>query len=120
MENVAIIGASHKSERYSHKAQEMLVEYGHNVYPVSPKGGEVLGVTVLTCASEITDAIDTVTLYVGPKHLTPNFWEIVALKPKRIIFNPGTEDQNLISQAKEAGIKVLEACTLVMLRTNQF
>jgi len=120
MENVAIIGASSNPDRYSYKAQAMLVEHGHSVFLVSPKNGEVMGEPLLKSATKISADIDTVTLYVGPKHLSPQFDEILTLQPKRIIFNPGTEDRTLIEKTRNAGIEVLEACTLVMLSTNQF
>lgn len=120
MENVAIIGASAKEGRYSNKAQKMLVEHNHNVYPVNPYGGEVLGVECYKSVTEITDTIDTVTLYVAPKRLKTMIDDIINLKPKRIIFNPGTEDDELIQKVKDAGIIAQEACTLVLLSTNQF
>lgn len=120
MENVAIIGASSRESRYSHKAQLMLREHGHNVYPVNPHGGEVLGETCYTCIDKIEDHIDTVTLYVSPKRLAGSLDKIIEAKPKRVIFNPGTESEELMDTVRNAGIEVLTACTLVLLSTNQF
>ncbi len=120
MENVVIIGASAKEDRYSYKAQEMLVAHNHTPIPVNPYGGEVQGVTCFTSVNDISEPIDTVTLYVAPKRLSGILNDIIALKPKRIIFNPGTESKELMDKVTNANIEVVEACTLVMLSTNQF
>jgi len=120
MENVAIIGASSHESRYSHKAQQMLTKHNHNVYPVNPYGGEVLGLQCYTSISEITESLDTVTLYVSAKRLEPIIDEIIAKSPKRVIFNPGTESDECIQKVQDAGIEAITACTLVMLSTNQF
>lgn len=120
MENVAIIGASSRESRYSYKAQQMLTEHGHKVFPVNPHGGEVQGVTCFTCIDQIEDPIDTVTLYVSPKRLSDSIDKIIEAKPKRVIFNPGTESEELMSKIQNAGIEVQSACTLVLLSTNQF
>ncbi len=120
MENVAIIGASAKPDRYSHKAQLRLTEHGHKVFLVTPSGGDILGHSCYKSATEITEKIDTVTLYVGPQRLAGIINEVINLNPKRIIFNPGTEDSELMKKVKSAGIEVVEACTLVMLATDQY
>ncbi len=120
MENVAIIGASPKEDRYSNRAQKMLVTHGYRIFPVTPSGGTIDGENCYLSASDIAEKIDTVTLYVGPKHLAGSIDQIIGLKPKRVIFNPGTEDSQLMKKVQTAGIEVLEACTLVLLATNQF
>lgn len=120
MENVAIIGASSKEDRYAYKAQKMLLDHGHNSFPVNPYGGEALGESFYKSINDIGEDIDTVTLYVAPKRLEKSVDDIIAKKPKRIIFNPGTESSRFKLMFEEAGIETLEACTLVLLSTNQF
>jgi len=120
MSNVAIIGASAKVDRYSNLAQKSLLDHGHTVFPVTPSGGTIYGIACLASISDISEPIDTVTLYVGPKTLITMMDQLITLHPKRVIFNPGTEDFELMVQLKNSGIEVLEACTLVMLSTNQF
>jgi predicted CoA-binding protein len=121
MENVAIIGASTNKERYSHRAQNKLVKHGHKVFPVNPYGGEILGEHCYTSITEIKDtALDTVTIYVNPERLAGIVDDIIATKPKRVIFNPDTEDNAIMEKVAAAGIKVVTACTLVMLRRKRF
>ncbi len=120
MENVAVIGASANEDRYSCKAMKMLAEYGHNPIPVAPVAGEILGRKVHVRVADIAERVDTVTMYVGPARQTDIIGQIIALKPRRVIFNPGTENPQACDQLQHAGIEVIEACTLVMLRTGQF
>jgi predicted CoA-binding protein len=119
-ENVAIIGASHKPERYAHKAQVMLSENGHRVFPVSGNGREILGVPGYRSLSEIEEPLDTVTLYLNPQRHQAIVEEILASKPRRVIFNPGTESDELEALYRSHGIETERACTLVLLRTGQF
>ncbi len=119
-ETVAILGASDNPERYAYKAFKMLQEYGHTPLPVTPKLEEIEGVPTVSKLSEISKPIDTLTMYVGPKISTQLKNEILNLKPERVIFNPGSENPQLIIELRDAGIKVLEACTLVLLKTKQF
>ncbi|MEM9158501.1 MAG: 2-amino-4-hydroxy-6-hydroxymethyldihydropteridine diphosphokinase [Verrucomicrobiota bacterium] len=119
-ETVAILGASRKEDRYSNKAQRMLMEHGHSVVPVAPVAEEVLGVRCLKSITACKGNIDTVTLYVGPQRLGPLVDEIIEKMPRRVIFNPGTESEEYERRMQEAGIEVEEACTLVMLRTGSF
>ena len=116
-----IIGASNNPSRYAFMAAEMLTEYGHEFVPVSNKKGDVLGKTILSIQErpEIT-GVDTVTLYLGPQHQPAWYDYILSLKPKRIIFNPGTENDEFERLARQRGIEPIEACTLVMLRTGQY
>jgi predicted CoA-binding protein len=120
MQNVVIIGASTKKERYAFKAHGMLNEYGHKVFPINPYGGEALGSEFFKSFDEFDEQIDTVTLYVQPKRLDGYIDAIISRKPKRVIFNPGTESVSAAKKFKDAGIESIEACTLVMLRTDQF
>jgi predicted CoA-binding protein len=118
--NVAILGASENPERYANKAQIRLTEHGYHVLPVSPTGKTVLGTAGFKSLQAIQEPVDTVTIYVGPKNLRPQLGDMLALKPRRVIFNPGTEDADLQLQLEGAGIHVVEACTLVLLSIGQF
>jgi hypothetical protein len=120
MENVAVIGASTNEARYSNKAMKMLAEYGHNPIPVALARQEILGRKVYAHVGDIAEKIDTVTLYVGPQRQEGLFEQIIALKPARVIFNPGTENPAEYERLRAAHIEVVEACTLVMLRSGQF
>ena len=119
-EKVVVIGASHKPDRYSYKAIQALLNYGHEVIPVNPALKEVLGLQVVNSIADIKGSVDTVTLYVGPERLAQTADEIAALKPKRIIANPGAESEIMEKAAKKNGIDYEEACTLVLLSTGQF
>jgi predicted CoA-binding protein len=93
-ENVAIIGASDKPERYAYKAMKLLIEYGHNVFLVSPSHQEINGMTVYSSITEINEKIDTVTLYISDRLQNADVQEgILNATPKRVIFNPGTENK---------------------------
>lgn len=119
-EHVAVLGASPNEDRYSHKAQKMLMEYGHTVYPVTPKEGPILGVRTYPTVTDIEPELDTVTIYLSPKHLPGVLDHIIAKQPKRAIFNPGTEDPASEQTLTAAGIHCQHACTLVLLRSSQF
>lgn len=120
MENVAVIGASPKEDRYSNKAMRMLAEYHHNPIPVAPGYDEIEGKKVYQKLEEIPEKIDTVTLYLGPARQEAIIKDIIRLHPNRVIFNPDTENKKAAKELENAGINVVEACTLVLLRTNQF
>lgn len=116
-----VLGASTNSSRYSYIATGLLTEFGHEVIPVGLKRGAIFGKEILDIrkSPEIED-VDTVTLYIGPANQSGLFDYIPKLKPKRVIFNPGTENPELQELLKEKGIEPVEACTLVMLRTRQY
>ncbi len=123
MEVVAVIGASSDTSRYSYKAMQMLKEYGHTPVPVHPRETEVLGYKVISDIKEMVKQgkkVDTVTMYVNPALSTKYQQDLIDLKPKRVIFNPGSENPALQKALTDKGIGVEEACTLVLLRTNQF
>lgn len=123
MEVVAVLGASSDPERYSNKAIKMLKEYGHRPIPVHPRETEVLGYPVVPAISDLVkkgEKIDTLTMYVNPALSSKYVQDIVALKPKRVIFNPGSENAELEKELDKNGIKYEEACTLVLLRTGQY
>jgi predicted CoA-binding protein len=119
-ENVVIIGASIKPERYSYKAMKMLAEHGHTTLLVHPNLDQIEGQKVYDHPSDINSKVDTVTMYVKPELQTAMMEEIINLKPKRVIFNPGTENPAFAEKLKEHNIESEEACTLVLLSTNQF
>jgi len=119
-ETVAILGASPKSDRYAYHTMEMLRQYGHRPIPVNPAFPEILGETCYPSIAGIAEPIGTVTMYLGKQRSDPLIEEIVAAKPRRIIMNPGAENDDLAARARDAGIEVVEGCTLVMLQTGEF
>lgn len=119
MKKTLILGASTNSARYSYLVANKLVRKGYPIVNVGRKVGEVAGVEIQPADTIHTD-IDTITLYVGPKNQAIYYDYILNTKPKRVIFNPGTENQELQDKLNAAGIETLEACTLVMLNTGQY
>ena len=118
---VAIIGATTNPGRYAYFAAEMFHQYEYDFVPLGIKTGEVFGKKILDVKSfPKLEYIDTITLYIGPKHQPEYYDYIISLKPKRIIFNPGTENSELGRLANDNGIVVQQACTLVMLRLGNF
>jgi predicted CoA-binding protein len=116
-----IIGASPNPARYAHFAASMLTEYDHEIVPMGIKKGVVEGKEILDIRRKpFVQDVDTVTVYISPRHQPEWYDYILSLKPKRIIFNPGAENDEFEKLAEEKGIETLEACTLVMLRSNQF
>ncbi len=119
-ENVAVVGASPKPDRYAYKAMDMLRKHGHRAIPVNPAFPEVLGETCYRSIADVPEKVDTVTLYLGKSRSDPLIDDLVAAKPRRIIMNPGAENDDLAQKAEAAGIEVDYACTLVLLQTGQF
>ncbi|MFP5459424.1 MAG: CoA-binding protein [Bacteriovoracia bacterium] len=121
MEVVVVLGASSNPERYSNMAIRELRSRGHRVIPVHPQESMIEGLPVVANLQGLSgQPIDTLTLYLRPELSAPLAAAIVALKPRRVIFNPGTESHALEKILTQNNIEVLEACTLVMLRTGQF
>jgi len=118
--NVAVLGASPKRERYSNEALRLLGRFDYRPLPVNPAFEEIEGLTCFPNLASISEPIHTITLYLGPARSTPLIGEILAANPQRIIMNPGAENEELAAAASSAGIEVVEACTLVMLRTGLF
>ena len=118
--NVAVLGASNKPERYSHQAVVLLAKKGHAVFPVNPAFPEIDGHRVFKRLADIPEPLHTVAMYVSPALSTGMADAILAAKPARVIFNPGTENPELEEKLADGGIEVVHACTLVMLRTGQF
>jgi len=117
---VAVLGASTKPERYSYKAIKMLKDHGHEVFPVNPAYPEVLDLKCYPSLSELPEKIHTLSVYISPDKILPFIQEIIQLSPQRVILNPGSESKDLIENLEKASISYLEACTLVLLSTNQF
>lgn len=118
--NVAVLGASDNPERYSYLAVKLLAEKGHEVFPVNPSLKEIEGRRVYPALKELPKPVDTLSVYLSPAISSKLAPEILAARPRRIIFNPGAENPELAAEAAGHGIRTLEACTLVLLRTNQF
>lgn len=117
---VAVLGASANEERYSFKAVHMLAENNFQPIPVHPAGHTVDGHPGVKSLNDITDPVDTISVYVNSKISDEEYDNIINLKPRRVIFNPGAENDNLAAKLEKAGIEVVKACTLVLLRTDQF
>ena len=114
-----VIGASENPYRYSWMAVNMLKEYGHKVHAIGIRPGNVNGVEILT-GYPVIENLHTISLYVGAQH-QPNLYSyILSLNPVRVIFNPGTENPELVDLLINAGVAIEEACTLVLLRTGLF
>ncbi|MBL7727239.1 MAG: CoA-binding protein [Dinghuibacter sp.] len=114
-----VLGASENPGRYSFLAINRLLEAGVPVKAVGKRAGRVNGVEIQTGQPQL-EQIDTVTLYLNPVHQQQYYAYILSLNPRRIIFNPGTENNELVALAKQHGIEPLYACTLVMLSTRQY
>ena len=114
-----VLGASPKPHRYANKAIRKLREYGHEVVAVAKRKDTAWGVEIVTGMPDMKD-IDTVTMYLGQENQKEYYSYIIALHPNRIIFNPGAENPELAAMATEAGIEVIDACTLVLLATGQY
>lgn len=119
MKRTLVIGASTNPARYSFLAIDSLVRHGHEVFALGLKAGEVSGIKIDTERRDYVD-IDTVTLYIGPQHQEEYEDYVISLNPKRIIFNPGTENTEFQRRLQQEEIEFEEACTLVLLSTGQF
>ncbi|HEX5169440.1 MAG TPA: CoA-binding protein [Cyclobacteriaceae bacterium] len=116
-----IVGATPNQSRYAYLAAGMLTEYGHEIVPLGIRKGEVFGKEILDIRTKpVIKDVDTITIYLSPVH-QPEWYEyLLGLKPKRIIFNPGTENDEFERLVEGKGIEGTEACTLVLLRSRQF
>ena len=114
-----VLGASANPSRYSNLAINRLRNHNHPVVAIGKKDGKVRDTTVETATRKI-EGIDTITLYLNPGNQKQYYDYILDLHPKRIIFNPGTENDELAMMAKDRGIEPIEACTLVLLSTGQY
>ncbi len=114
-----VIGASENPARYSHKAVKMLRLCDHEVVAYGLRTGKILDTPIQTYWPE-KNSIETITLYIGPQRQPDYYDKILEINPKRIIFNPGTENPELIALAQNAGIETVLDCTLVMLQSGTF
>ncbi len=114
-----VLGASENPSRYSNMAVNKLTAHNHPVVAIGREAGKIGEVEISTEKDTRTD-IDTVTLYLNPDNQKPYYDYILSLQPRRIIFNPGTENEELYELARQKGIKTQEACTLVLLSTGQY
>lgn len=114
-----VLGASDNPSRYSYLAMKKLERFNHPVVAIGRKNTRVGDINVDKEKKHFED-VDTVTLYLNPFHQKEYYDYILSLKPRRIIFNPGTENPELVSLANQNNIEPLEACTLVLLSTGQY
>ena len=114
-----IIGASTNSERYSYKAAEKLLAHNHPICMIGNRAGTLFGEEIFNQQIPFSD-VGTVTMYVSAKNQLDYYDYIKQLKPRRVIFNPGTENPEFARMAEKSGIEVVEACTLVLLATGQY
>lgn len=114
-----VLGATPKPDKYAYTAITMLVDKGHSVLAIGQNAGEVAGIKIQTKAIPLKN-IDTVTLYLNPARQRDYYNYIVEAKPKRVIFNPGTENPEFYQLLQLNNIKAEVACTLVLLATNQY
>nr|WP_321233572.1 CoA-binding protein [uncultured Psychroserpens sp.] len=114
-----VFGASLKPQRYSNIAINRLVSQNHEVLAFGLREGLVAGVTIDTNLMPYKD-IHTITLYLNPERQKAFYDYIISLNPDRVIFNPGTENSEFMNVLKQHGIYSEEACTLVLLSTNQY
>lgn len=119
MKKTLIIGASNNPERYAYKAADRLLSHGHEIELLGLRPDIVFGKTIDTEQKKFEN-IDTVTLYIGPQRQPEYYDYIVSLNPKRVIFNPGTENDEFEQLLSTKGIIAEEACTLVLLGTGQY
>jgi predicted CoA-binding protein len=119
MGKTVVIGASENTDRYSNRAVRSLVQHNEPVVAVGLREGKIGDIEILTGFPKLED-VETVTLYVGPQNQSSWYDYILSLKPKRVIFNPGTENPELERLCADAGIETVEACTLVMLSVGTY
>jgi predicted CoA-binding protein len=121
MKKTVIIGATPNTSRYAYLAAERLTENQHEIVPVGIKKGQVFGKEILPIRQHpVIDNVHTITMYIGPQHQPEYYSYLLGLKPSRIIFNPGTENEEFMDKAKENGVEVITGCTLVMLGIGNF
>ncbi len=114
-----IIGASANPERYSYKAAEKLLDNGHEIYMIGNKSGQLFNREISQNQTLFPD-IDTVTMYVSAKNQAAYYDYILSLEPKRVIFNPGTENPEFKKILENNNVQAEESCTLVLLSTKAY
>jgi uncharacterized protein len=118
--STALVGASPKKDRYAYMAFNLLKEKGYQVYPVNPAYSEIDGTKVFSGLTKIEKPVHTVTLYLAADKQMNLEQDILAIKPVRVIFNPGSENPDLEEKLEKQGVHCIEACTLVLLKTKQY
>lgn len=119
LKKTVIIGATEKPDRYANRAALSLIRHGHPIELIGLREGTIAGNRIRT-GQPALDEVDTVTLYVGPQHQPILYDYVKQLNPRRVIFNPGTENPDFEQQLSRVGIEPIEACTLVMLSTGTY
>ena len=119
-QSVAILGASDQPSRFAYKAFKLLNQHDHITLPVHPHLKMIEGVKVFSSLDQLKEPVDTLTMYVNSSISSQLEDQILKLNPKRIIFNPGSENPQLETQLKKAGLEVINECTLVMLNAKRF
>jgi len=120
LKKIVVLGASPKPGRFAYKALLKLKQAGYQVLPVHPKAESIEGIPVYASLEAIEQPVDTITLYVGPARMISQVDQVCALKPTRVIFNPGTESDEIQQAFEQAGIECVVDCTLIMLDENRF
>ena len=117
---VAVLGATGNKGRFANRAMKRLEAKGFTVVPVNPLYEEVEGLKCFKSLKDCKETIDTITIYVKPDMAVSYIDDIISVNPKRVILNPGTEHPLIDKRLKEAGIMVIQSCTLIMLDNNEF
>lgn len=121
VKKTVIIGATTDRSRYAYIAASMLTSYRHEIVPIGIKKGDLFGTPIRDIYEKpAVKDVDTITLYIGPQRQPEWYNYLLSLKPKRIIFNPGTENDDFEKMASDNGIEVVHGCTLVMLRSGEY
>jgi predicted CoA-binding protein len=116
---IAVLGASPNPERFSYKAVKLLVRHGNQVVPLGKRKGTIGDLAIVTGQPVLTD-VDTVLIYLAPGHQGEIFDYVLSLRPKRVVFNPGTESPEFEEILESYGIKVIKDCSLVMIASGRF
>ncbi len=119
MLKTVVLGASPNHSKFSYKCIKSLLRHGYDAVPVGKKGGQIEGMDILTGQPEIED-VHTISLYLNASKQVEYYDYILSLNPKRIIFNPGTHNQDFIDRVKEQGIEVKSDCALLMLNSGTY
>ncbi len=119
---IAIVGASKDRRKYGNKAVRAFRDGGWTVYPVNPSGGEIEGLKTYASLRDVPAPVDRVSMYVPPAVGQRMLDDIAAVQPGEVFFNPGSEDQDLLNEAKERGLNAINACSIVNigLRPEQY
>lgn len=119
MKRTLVLGASPNPIRFSYKAVKSLIRHGYEVVPIGIREGDIMWQKIIVGKPKMTD-IHTITIYLNPENQKEYYDYILELAPKRLIFNPGSENQELIEIAMKNNIEVSIACTLIMLNSNNY